>query len=618
MGDTNTVDMGTAVHEGILKEADVLKVNNQLRYGFPLPSCSLKIGVYIDDLLVLLDVSRDKAKSPDRDTEAAHKASQGYVDAGVPESTRKAFTAELDFSSWGAEVKGGKGCVGSPLSFRRQLWALSSLVLRIGWATKLTMQKMLGYYAVAWSFCRPLYGIFHGIYVWVDALGDGRWYKIPPNIAEELNAAAVHLAVAVVDLRAQISKKVWATDATPSHAGVTVAVVDDVLVDLLYRGSERRGAHVRLDQEACCELDRLLKPVKELENIVESFPWKTTHSYAFHIKAHINLQEARTIRNLIRELAGVATVPTRYVLLCDSSVCVGAFSKGRSSSRKLNGLLRAMIGHLVCSGISLSILWISTGKNPADHPSRNRPLPPPKSPPTWIAHLVSQCSFVGREFFAGVGAITNAFRAEGFPMDKPFDVKMDSHDDMLNDAMFEALLKWLDGCPVRWIWLAPPCTSFSALQNGHREGRWRSREHPEGFGRCEVVEGNVLWNRTLVLAKRALELGIDFAVEHPMTSYAWGMDSTKALLNDKRVSLSMCDLCMFAGPSSLHPHKKPLKIMTSASWVRSSLRRCDNTHTHAPHLCNTSAQKSSAYPQAFGVALAMSYAEAAPKTSHSY
>ena len=46
--------LGTAVHEGILRKADILKVSNQLRCGYPLPSTPELIGVYIDGLLVLL------------------------------------------------------------------------------------------------------------------------------------------------------------------------------------------------------------------------------------------------------------------------------------------------------------------------------------------------------------------------------------------------------------------------------------------------------------------------------------------------------------------------------------------------------------------------------------
>ena len=63
--------------------------------------------------------------------------------------------------------------------------------------------------------------------------------------------------------------------------------------------------------------------------------------------------------------------------LNDSRVVLGAVVKGRSSNRKLNGILRAMIPHLVVSGISLSLLWVETEATIADAPSRFRSLPAP-------------------------------------------------------------------------------------------------------------------------------------------------------------------------------------------------------------------------------------------------
>ena len=51
----------------------------------------------------------------------------------------------------------------------------------------------------------------------------------------------------------------------------------------------------------------------------------------------------------------------RRVNLAASRVCIGAFAKGRSSSKQLNGILR------------------STKHNPADHPTRFNEVPPPKA-----------------------------------------------------------------------------------------------------------------------------------------------------------------------------------------------------------------------------------------------
>ena len=52
---------------GIRWRAGVLRFDNQLRYGLRLPSSRELVGVYIDDLLVLLQVRRADASRPDLD-----------------------------------------------------------------------------------------------------------------------------------------------------------------------------------------------------------------------------------------------------------------------------------------------------------------------------------------------------------------------------------------------------------------------------------------------------------------------------------------------------------------------------------------------------------------------
>ena len=77
--------------------------------------------------------------------------------------------------------------------------------------------------------------------------------------------------------------------------------------------------------------------------------------------------------------------PQRLLVLSDSRVCIGAVAKGRSSSFKLNGILRSLTSWLVLGDLSLGMLWVSTKANPADDPSRFVPLRRPTSPPSWAS-----------------------------------------------------------------------------------------------------------------------------------------------------------------------------------------------------------------------------------------
>ena len=60
----------------------------------------------------------------------------------------------------------------------------------------------------------------------------------------------------------------------------------------------------------------------------------------------------------------------RFAHLMDSQVCLAVVTKGRSSSRRLNRVLRKVAALLVATGSYAIVGYVSTGVNPADGPSR--------------------------------------------------------------------------------------------------------------------------------------------------------------------------------------------------------------------------------------------------------
>ena len=97
--------------------------------------------------------------------------------------------------------------------------------------------------------------------------------------------------------------------------------------------------------------------------------WVATHSIAFEKRDHINLLELEMIRQEIRDRVVSGRGHCRVVNLCDSRVVVGAFGKGRSSSKQMNQKLRAILPWAIAGEISLTNIWVPTDCNPADHPS---------------------------------------------------------------------------------------------------------------------------------------------------------------------------------------------------------------------------------------------------------
>ena len=125
---------------------------------------------------------------------------------------------------------------------------------------------------------------------------------------------------------------------------------------------------------------------------------------------------------------------------------LAAFSKGRSSSFQLNGLLRRSLFWQIGCGLAPALLWIGTKCNPADHPSRDKAIPRPKPLPRWAEYFwrtkdwdVSSPTAVqsptattprpssvtrkskttyAREYFAGTGHLSAALEKLGMQVEK--------------------------------------------------------------------------------------------------------------------------------------------------------------------------------------------------------
>ena len=476
MGDTNGCDVAQAVHEHILEQHGLLQPEHKLTYGNPVPQSNLLEGAYLDDLLIVYKVdcpSRvpvdgsfipPQANPEDLDMQHVQRAEHAYEASGLVRATHKSFRAETCFKAWGAEVDGIGGSVGASLEVRRQIWTVLIQVIMSGVATKNLLQRVLGYVCFAFQYRRELYALQHHIYKYVDSMPEKKVCRLPSFVVDELRSILLHLPFAKWMMRRTFQSTVLATDATPTSGGATRARVGPELSRELWQRCEIRGEAVRLDRsDSAIELEAG-KPPKEPSQfasmVAECLDWYSTASYVFKETSHINLQELRALR---RELYKLASDRSNHnsVQLCfnDSRVVVGAVSKGRSSSFKLNGLLRTLIPFLVVSNIALGLLWVETSSNPADFPSRFLPLPVPRSPPGWLRGFgVVRRLKAGLELFAGSARITTACIEAGLPMLQPVDI-------LWGIDVFEAWIDQLfDSGEIGWVWFGSPVLLFQCFK----------------------------------------------------------------------------------------------------------------------------------------------------------
>ena len=116
----------------------------------------------------------------------------------------------------------------------------------------------------------------------------------------------------------------------------------------------------------------------------EGLAWKTIMQYRFRTVTHINIQEAKARRSLVKRLP-----ESRRVVVCqDSRVNLGALGKGRSPSEALNAVMRTEAPYLLGKNLYLAGVHLPTWSIRADAPSRSAPVLGPRTPlPPWFWHL---------------------------------------------------------------------------------------------------------------------------------------------------------------------------------------------------------------------------------------
>ena len=120
----------------------------------------------------------------------------------------------------------------------------------------------------------------------------------------------------------------------------------------------------------------------------------------------------------------------------------------------------------------------------------------------------------------------------------PLDVKNGATGDVLVWSVLKNILLTIAEGPgtISFVWLAPPCSSFSALQNGHADGPWRTHEEPWGHGRTETVLGNKLWEVAVRIANAAVDKVCTFLSSIPSLHSPGSCRPPKNFLPDLGVS----------------------------------------------------------------------------------
>ena len=242
MGDLNGVTAAQWAHQHGLQSAGLLPADLRLAGPGPALLKTEMHDIYIDDYGAIAAIPASAVKdTTGKDFDDMAEVDAFYERRGIPQSTAKAVCGEVvQAQLWGAELRCLEGTVAAPLLRRIGCACLGLLWVASG-CRKKEAQSVLGCMVTSFLFRRDLFCACGQVYSYFKRLPARRKVVPPPDIADEIIAAAFLQLGAVSDLRMPLLPAVAASDASLFAGGAVWAEVPWKVACKLYDFCERRG-----------------------------------------------------------------------------------------------------------------------------------------------------------------------------------------------------------------------------------------------------------------------------------------------------------------------------------------------------------------------------------------
>ncbi len=352
MGWSHAVALAQAAHLHMIRCASHLSPRGMIGAGMDLRLDRPRHAVYIDDLPQLHPAKGHRC--PQVALRAHEQLMVDYARAGFLAQEKKCERPTADgVDVLGIEMHGRLRRAGvGPLDAFKLSCDVRSL-LRLGACTGKVLHHLVGRCVWFMLLRRCALSVFSAAFRFIEVAGT-RTFQIWPSVREEMLAAVGLLPLLFSRLDAEWCPRVVATDASKLAEGVSASdwrekeIVEVASLPALPGdGRDSKLPHV------------------------DSVRWRTIVSSRWSWDDHINtLELAALIAGVRWQVSSPQAVGKRLLALCDSTVVVGAVSKGRSSSPSLRVGCRRLAAWLLASGTRLYVRWLPTDQNPADAPSR--------------------------------------------------------------------------------------------------------------------------------------------------------------------------------------------------------------------------------------------------------
>ena len=368
MGFTAAAAWAQAYNEAKAKEVG-LPAQSRLIDTQPPPSSFPIWGSILDDVWALEECD-SYDDPPTTGSKWLADISAAWTRDGVVEHEKKAVEGVSKEEIQGVMVDGVRGCLGVSLQKRGILFEAGMYLLAQQRPLVGEVDRWLGKLSFALSFKACARAVLQDIYTWLaEHRGKSIRARLWPSVRAEIVVSMALIPFLEVDLRAAWSSRVEASDAAPGGHGRAWANMESGLVSEVARLSSHKGVYTNLRTEFGVSLDEQGQcPMQQVKLPISSYQWKTAAREGGY--KHITVEEAVALNwSLLSRLQRPTECGQRVLHLVDSAAVTGAYKKGRSASRQLNGCCRQACAIICCSGIDPYFSWVPTDENPADEPS---------------------------------------------------------------------------------------------------------------------------------------------------------------------------------------------------------------------------------------------------------
>ena len=273
MGDTQAVEIAQTCHVGLAIQQNIINKENLLCMHLPIPRAATMSGVVIDDYVALSKVDSREVGCGSTGAALAEKLQNGYLDVKLRPNVEKGFRDEDTASFWGADLDGVCGILRGSLKRAVPLAGLILRAISIGLVTTDFLQIIGGSLISLFLYRRRMLPLLDSLFTACHNHSGDSLVQLRGQLLSDLLMMVVLLPLAACNLRAPVSKRIVASDASNWGEAGCISTIPSSVARELYRHVLRKSVWTKLLQPHAAWLRGAgqLDPLSELPDPEDSF-----------------------------------------------------------------------------------------------------------------------------------------------------------------------------------------------------------------------------------------------------------------------------------------------------------------------------------------------------------